>query len=68
MRELVCSPLEQAQYEPQMHRRKGEDHCRPHGHGKSLTARHGQSSLLVQWLGLCASTAGGHQFDPWSRN
>ena len=22
--------------------------------------------LAVQWLGLCASTAGGHRFDPWS--
>ena len=24
--------------------------------------------LVVQWLGLHASTAGGHGFDPWSGN
>ena len=25
-------------------------------------------SLVVQWLGLHASTAGGHRFHPWSEN
>ena len=20
---------------------------------------------MIQWLGLCASTAAGHEFDPW---
>ena len=24
--------------------------------------------LVVQWLGLCTSTAGGHGADPWSGN
>ena len=23
------------------------------------------TSLVVQWLRLCLSTAGGHRFDPW---
>ena len=26
------------------------------------------ASLLVQWLRLCTSNAGGPRFDPWSEN
>ena len=26
------------------------------------------TSLAVQWLRLCTSTAGGHEFDLWSGN